>query len=228
MLRIRIVLLVLAFLLGCQRGEKPVQSIDDLQARIAKINKMNDELETRRSELNSLIREYNATHPDSARFDVASFDTMASPEEQQILREMFKNEKDISYHGLLKTIYEKNQEIGQLQAQINDLRATLPKPYVVQPGDTHYEVVLNYLTQEQHLPLKDALKVAWRTSLIDEILPGNEIWLMYKDNIVGSFVTQGTAKRSPMAVHVAARQRLLARAAAAEKITLPSPRQDNN
>lgn len=213
----KFILLMLAIsFLACNRNEGPVQSIDELQQRLAKINDMTQQVEVKRENLYAQIRDFNSGRPDSAQFDVAALDTLLGSTEKELLRAMFNEEKDISYRGLLKTIVAKNDEIAGLQNQITELRSQLPKPYVVQPGDTHYEVVLNYLVREHGLSEQEALKVAWRTSLIDEILPGNDIWLMYKDGVVGSFVSQGTATVAPMTVQVRAKQKLLQRAAMAE------------
>lgn len=218
--RISIVFIAI-FIIACSRNQGSVQSIEDLQKRVSKINDLNTQLEGKRSELFGQIREFNATLPDSEQFDITSMDTLLGAPEKQLLRSMFDQEKDISYSALLKTIVAKNEEVIDLQEQINDLREQLQKPYTVQPGDTHYDVVLDYLISQHGLTEKEALKVAWKTSLIDEILPGYQIWLMYKDGVVGSFVTQGTANVAPMTYHVLAKQKLIERAAVAETVTTP-------
>ena len=200
-------LLVLIAVFACNQNDK-INSIDDLQKRVAKLNEKSNEMEAKRTDVYKLIREFNATQPDSAQFDITSFDTVMGAPERDLLRVMFREEKDITYSGLVKTIVEKNNEIAELKEQVADLHERLPEPYVVKRGDTHYEVVLNYLETKHGLSKNEALKVAWRTMLVDELLPGNEVWLMYNDGIVGSFVTQGSAYAAPMSVHVRAQKKL--------------------
>jgi len=207
-----IIIVVVGLFISCSNNGNSIKSIEDLQHRVAKLNKLNQNLESKRHEVYSLIREYNATRPDSAKFDITSFDTLMGAPEKALLKAMFNEEKDISYSGLLKAIVQKNNEIIDLKAVINEVRNQLPEPYVVKPGDTHYDIVLNYLMTKHGLSKSEALKVAWRTALIDELLPNNEVWLMYRDGVVGSFVTQGTAPVAPMTVHVLAKQRMIEKA----------------
>lgn len=200
---------IIGLFVSCSNDASSVKSIDDLQQRVAKLNKLNENLEGKRQQMFAFIREYNTTQPDSAQIDITALDTLMGAPEKELLKSMFNEEKDISYTGLLKDIVAKNEEIVGLNDEIARIREHLPVPYCVKPGDTHYNIVLNYLMNEYGLTQGDALKVAWRTALIDEILPNNEIWLMYRDGVVGSFVTQGTATISPMTVHVLAKQRLI-------------------
>jgi len=213
MLKHNLIIIVLAGLfISCNNNGGSIKNIENLQHRVAKLNELNQNIEHKRSEVYSLIREYNAARPDSARFDISSFDTLMGAPEKELLKAMFNEEKDISYSGLLKAIVQKNNEIVDLKTAINELRNQLPEPYLVKSGDTHYDIVLNYLMSKHTLSKSEALKVAWRTSLIDELLPNNEVWLMYRNGVVGSFVTQGTAPISPMTVHVLAKKKLLEQA----------------
>jgi hypothetical protein len=207
-----IIIVLISFFISCNNNNGSIKNIEDLQHRVAKLNELNQDIEHKRNEVYSLIREYNAARPDSAKFDITSFDTLMGAPEKELLKAMFNEEKDISYSGLLKAIVQKNNEIVDLKAKINELRNQLPEPYVIKPGDTHYDIVLNYLMTKHGLSKSEALKVAWRTALIDELLPNNEVWLMYRNGVVGSFVTQGIAPVSPMTVHVLAKQRLLEQA----------------
>jgi hypothetical protein len=52
-------------------------------------------------------------------------------------------------------------------------------------------------------------EIAWKTALVDNIMPGNKVWMVYADGILATYVSQGTAKVAPMTVQVIAKKRLL-------------------
>jgi len=204
---------VLFALYGCEISDQgAVQSIADLEARVGKINVMNAELERQKNDLHTMVRQFNATLPETEQFDITSLDTMMGKEERELLRVMFREEKDISYNGLLTSIIDKNNQIADLKQTIAELEEKLPKPYTVKMGDTHYKIVMQYLMSNQNMTRDEAHKIAWKTALIDDILPGNRIWLMYQDGMVGSFVTQGEAKISPIKVMMMSKKRMIEKA----------------
>jgi hypothetical protein len=201
--------LSLVLLAACSKEGGPIKSLEDLQGRVNQLSSLTREVEGKRSELYGMIRTYNNQLPENKQFNIASLDTSMGASEKELLNSMFKEEKDITYNGLLKTIIEKNDEIRILKEKISDLQNGLPVPYVVKRGDTQYEIVMKYLIRQHGLSRKDAQKVAFSTAMIDDILPGNQIWLMYKDGIVGTYVTQGSARIKPLAFQMMARKRLL-------------------
>lgn len=212
------ILLVITMFMGCQRTGTPVANIGELQKRIGKLQGLDKDLESRRHEFFLLVRQYNATRPEPEHFDVTLLDTLMGTPERELLHTMFRDEKDISYSGIVKAIIEKNHEIAELQDKMSILEAQLPKPYIVKPGDTHFSVVMAYLMSEHGISRREAFQTVWKTALVDEILPGNEIWLLYRNGALGSYVTQGSAKVAPMTVHVQAKKRLMERIAQVESL----------
>jgi len=207
------ILLSVVFLVACnQEDNAPVKSAAELQERLTKLNDLNSDLDGKRTQLYSLVREFNANKPEQEQFNITSLDTLMGADEKALLNAMFREEKDISYEGLVKVILEKNNEIADLGAKIADLEAKLPKPYSVKKGDTHYTVVKDFLMTQHGLDKKQAREIAWRTSMSDDLLPGNQIWLVFADGIVGTYVTQGTATVPPMSVQIFAKRRLLEKA----------------
>lgn len=209
----------LVLLFSCNKDINTPNSLEEFQSRVEELNGMNKDLDSQRTELYKLIREFNKSRTDNGQFDITSMDTLLGAPERELLKAMFAEEKDISYNGLLKNIVDKNNEIGQLQNNIGDLKKMiteienqLPKPYLVAKGDTHYEIVVDYLIKQHQLSVKDAHSVAWKTALIDDLLPGNKIWLSYNDGVVGSYVTQGNAYLSPMKVMRMANKRRIEKA----------------
>jgi len=209
MLRVFLILLSGILFFSCNQGDQAPESLADLQVRVNELNNMNTNLDQQRNDLFKLIRDFNNTRPENEQFDITAMDTLMGAPERTLLKAMFADEKDISYSGLLKTIVEKNEAIAELKDQITDLSNQLPRPYLVRRGDTHYEIILDYLITEKGMSKSDANKTATRTALIDDILPGNQVWLMYKDGIVGTYVTQGDAKISPMKFISLAKKRML-------------------
>ena len=199
-----IVIVIMGFY-GCAKDEKDM--IADFESKHIELTKLNNDLEEERSDFFKLIREYNSTQSENEQFDITKLDTSMGIGEKELLQSMFKEEKDISYNGLLSNIIEKNNDIALLNNQITDLNDQivkledrLPKAYTVQNGDTHYKIVRDYLVNQYGLDKKQAREIAWKTVMTDNLLPGNRIWLTYdKDqSILGTYVTQGDAKIAPM------------------------------
>ena len=197
------------FLLGCSKDEGPVSSMQELKERVDKINDLNKQADKKRGELFATIREFNKNRPENEQYDIAKIDTMLGESEQELLRTMFKNEQDITYKGLLKNILDKNAEIGDLRGEIADLYKQLPKPYLVKQGDTQYEIVMDFLVKDKGLSIKEAEKVAMQTAMVDDILPGNQVWLLFYEGNVGTYVTQGKAYMSPLRYQVVAKKQLI-------------------
>jgi len=112
----------------------------------------------------------------------------------------------------LKEIIQKNDEISSLKEEIFKIQQQLPKPYDVKKGDSHYKVCLKYLTEVEKLPKDKADELIDKVRLIEELLPGFQVWLFYKDNTFGTFVTQGKAKISPNRFAYITRKQALERA----------------
>ena len=196
-------------LVGCNKQGGEIKSMADLKQRVDKLSNLSKDVEGRRTELYRLIHQYNSQLPEKEQFDIASVDTTIGEPEKELVRAMFREEKDITYNGLLGTIINKNNEIRELENQISKLVNQLPAPYSVQKGDTHYDIVMNYLINQHGMNKKEAHQVAFKTAMIDDILPGNQVWLMYNNGIVGTYVTQGTAKVNPVTFQRLARKRLI-------------------
>ena len=64
----------------------------------------------------------------------------------------------------------------------------------------------------EHLDKNKAEELVDKVRLIEELLPGFQVWLFYKDNTFGTFVTQGKAKISPNRFAYITRRQALERA----------------
>ena len=173
-------IVALFFITACNEEPKDeVTTLESLQAKVGELNNLNADLDKQRNELHSLIRTFNSERPENEQFDITAADTLMGAPERELLKAMFKSEENISYNGLLSKIIEKNDLISELNGKIAILENQLPKPYSVQAGDTHYDIVRNYLISQEGMDLKKAREIAFKTNMTDNILPGNKIWLLY-------------------------------------------------
>ncbi|MFH1011233.1 MAG: hypothetical protein V1784_08365, partial [bacterium] len=81
--------------------------------------------------------------------------------------------------------------------EMQEVRARLRPPHVVQKSESHFNVAMNFLTREVGLPEEEALKMVEQEALFPELLPGFEIWNYWGEGVFGTFITQGSAKISP-------------------------------
>lgn len=220
MSKIFIGLVVLLGLIGCSQKTQ-VETIADLESKYTELNTLSGDIDKERNALFTTIREFNANRPESEQFDIASIDTLLGAPEKDLLRTMFKEEQDFTYNGLLKNIIAKNEEIISLNSKITELgdqivslENQLPKAYVVQKGDTHYQIVRDFLVNQKGMDLKQAKEIAWKTVMTDNLLPGNKIWLSYneEEGVIGTFVTQGSAKIAPMRYEQIAKKQMIQKA----------------
>ncbi|HEY9187597.1 MAG TPA: hypothetical protein PKW14_05145 [Bacteroidota bacterium] len=207
-------LVVLSFVLLTSCGKKEVDNIQDFQTLVQKIDEKNQDINAKQNEITELIRKYNQNVPEGKRVDLVFSDTTfgMNIKQKQLIEDLLKQEKDVTWNGLLKEIIQKNDEISSLKEEIFKIQQQLPKPYDVKKGDSHYKVCLKYLTEVEKLPKDKADELIDKVRLIEELLPGFQVWLFYKDNTFGTFVTQGKAKISPNRFAYITRKQALERA----------------
>lgn len=206
------VILMLFFFFGC--GSDKVDNIQDFQTLVQKIDQKNQDINSKQSEITELIRKYNQNVPEGKRVDIVFGDTAMgmNVKQKQIVEDLLKQEKDVTWNGLLKEIIQKNDEISSLKEEIFKVQKQLPKPYDVKRGDTHEKVCMKYLLEVEKLDKKKAEELVDKVRLIEELLPGFQVWLFYKDDVFGTFVTQGKAKISPNRFAYITRKQALERA----------------
>jgi hypothetical protein len=214
MKKIYVILAVLffVFLTGC--GNNKVDNIQDFQTLVQKIDEKNQDINTKQNDITEMIRKYNQNVPEGKRVDIVFGDTAQgmNNKQKQLIEDMLKQEKDVTWNGLLKEIVQKNDEISSLKEEVFKVQQQLPKPYDVKRGDSHVKVCLKYLTEVEHLDKNKADELVDKVRLIEELLPGFQVWLYYKDNTFGTFVTQGKAKISPNRFAYITRKQALERA----------------
>ena len=193
---------------ACSRGPKDSEKVlAALQEKKAEVDRRTDDLVRR-------LDEYNKTRAPGQR-EIRFTELFApdlTPEQQRVLDDLLRGEQDATYKGLLEQIRKDREEIQGLQLKIADLEAKLPGNFVtVKKGDTHYELALKYLSAERGLAEAEARKALADVGLFEDIAPGNHVYIFYDKDTrrFGTYVTQGEAKSSPLAVQRAIRRRLI-------------------
>jgi hypothetical protein len=97
----------------------------------------------------------------------------------------------------LQEVIDLNQEVSKLNLEMQEVRSRLRPPHVVQKGESHFQVAMNFLTKEIGISEEEAMQLVEQEALFPELLPGFEIWNYWGDGIFGTFVTQGEAKITP-------------------------------
>ncbi len=184
-----------AVLIGC--GPKEVSSIDEFNSLVKTVGKKNEEIAEIQKEVMESVRQFNENRSADSQLVVPDSLMGLNKDQLKLIQSMVETEQNLTYKGLLNQIIDKNQQIEQMASELTELKAKLPKPYVVVAGDTHYKVARDFLTKEKGLSVEAANKLLDETALIDEMVPGFQVWLYFNDGAFGTFVTQGTARISP-------------------------------
>jgi hypothetical protein len=126
-----------------------------------------------------------------------------SPEQRDVLNTLVAEEKDFSYKALLQKIIVDRDTIRGLQENVMRLEQSLPDKFVVvKRGDRQHDLAMAYLTGEAHLDAEKAKTLLNQVDQTDELLAGNKVWFFYdpQRDTFRTYVTQGDAGRTPLAV----------------------------
>jgi hypothetical protein len=203
-----VVIAVLALFLFRSKPEGPELSpqMKLMHDTVQKIQTLETSIQTKQNEVFTTLGEYKKkTGQDLSMITLANF----SPEQKQVLEEKIKAEKDTSIRSLLQDIVDRNSEIKNLQEKVQELEALLPKPHVVEKGDNHYTIAMNFLVNEKGVEKEEALKLMERALLFEPLIPGFKVWNFYSEGEYGTFITQGTAPVSPNQVQRKTKQALV-------------------
>jgi hypothetical protein len=133
-------------------------------------------------------------------------------QQRDILNQMITEEKDVSYKSLLQQIVGDRDSIQGLQEKVMHLEQSLPDRFVVaRKGDRHHDLAMGYLTTEAKLDEAKAKTLLDQADQTDELLPGNKVWFFYDGarDVFRTYVTQGEAGQTPLAVRRALQRKLI-------------------
>ncbi|MCK6601251.1 MAG: membrane lipoprotein lipid attachment site-containing protein [Bacteroidetes bacterium] len=211
MKKVLVFISALIVLAGCSSDPKNVQEFQDL---VQKLDAKNQDIQSINKEIRDMVKEYNTTVGAGQQINFTGVDSLGFDENQQkVLKEMLDKEENVSYRGMIQKIVDKNAEIQSLNDQLAELKAKLPAPRRVKLNQTHLQLSLDYLTQEKGLDKKTAKEIVEKTMLIDELVPGFDVWMYFNEGTFGTFVTQGSAPVSPNKYKYSIRKEQIERAA---------------
>jgi hypothetical protein len=190
-----LVILVLAYFVFKGPAGPPVSpKMKQMQETVQQIQKLEAGIQEKQNEVFTVLGEYKKkTGQDLPEINIMNL----SPEQKKVLEDKIKNEKDVSIKSLLQDILDKNNDIQNLNARLQELEAMLPKPHVVEKGENHYQIAMNYLLNEKGVDKTRAMELVERTALFEPIIPGFKVWNFYAEDEYGTFITQGSAPISP-------------------------------
>jgi hypothetical protein len=190
-----LVILVLAyFVLKGPAGPKMSPKMKQMEETVQQIQQLETSIQDKQNEVFNVLNEYKKkTGEELPEVNIMNL----SPEQKKVLEDKIKNEKDVSIKSLLQDILDKNSDIQSLNARVQELETLLPKPHVVEKGENHYQIAMNFLLNEKGVDKARAMELVERTALFEPIVPGFKIWNFYAEDEYGTFITQGTAPISP-------------------------------
>ena len=133
-------------------------------------------------------------------------------EQRDVLNTLLSQEKDVSYRSLIQTIITDRDNIKDLQAKVLQLEQRLPDSFVVaKKGDSHTKLAMNYLTSDAKLDEAKAKNLVDQVDRSEVLIPGNHVWFFYDPNqdTFRTYVTQGEAGQTPLAVRRAKERKLI-------------------
>lgn len=210
-------LALLAGLTACGQGSiekgltgpvpsNPQELMTELQTQKERIDKLSDGMMER-------INQFNASRgPNDRKVQFSElFYTDLSPEQRDVLDQLLQEEKSPTYKNLLSRIIEDRNTVQSLQDRVLRLEQQLPDKFIVaKKGDTHFKLAHDYLVGEgaTEEASKDLLN---QIDLNEDLIPGFKVWYNYdKDkNTFRTYVTQGEAGQTPLAVKRALKRKLI-------------------
>jgi hypothetical protein len=188
-------ILVLAyFVFKKPAGPEASPKMKQMQETVQQIQKLEASIQEKQNEVFTILGDYKKkTGQDLPEITIMNLD----PEQKKLLEDKIKNENDVSIKSLLQDILEKNNDIENLNVRLRELEAMLPKPHVVEKGENHYQIAMNFLLNEKGVDKTRAMELVERTALFEPIIPGFKVWNFYSEDEYGTFITQGTAPISP-------------------------------
>jgi hypothetical protein len=189
-----VILVLVFFVFKGKKGAETSPKMKQMEETVQQIQKLEAGIQEKQNEVFTVLSEYKKkTGKDLPEINFMNL----SPEQKKVLEEKIKNEKDVSIKSLLQDILDKNNDIQNLNVRLQELEALLPKPHVVEKGENHYQIAMNFLLNEKGVDKTRAMELVERTALFEPIIPGFKVWNFYAEDEYGTFITQGTAPISP-------------------------------
>jgi len=186
---------------------KTRSQVQKMQELTKQVHHLESNVKEKQGEIYELAREYKLK---TGKDMPIGFNPLDLDEKTHALfKQRVDEEKDVSVKSLLGDILEKNSEVGELKKEIVKIEKLLPAPYIVKEGDSHYQVAVDFLTNEKGVEKDRAIELVEGTALFDQLLAGFKVWNFYTGDEYGTSITQGTAAISPNTLICNAKKRLM-------------------
>ena len=205
--------------------ERPVPM--NMEKLLVELKSARDSIDSETRDIYGRIQQFNSRMETLGRKPVSFSQVFLqglSAEEEQALDDLVRQEKDPSYRGILGQVVEDMKKIRDLQNKVSQLETLLPGDGVeVKPGDTHMKLAMQYLEKEKGIPESRARELIARLNILETGMDkGMKVHFYYDPakDFFGTWVSQGDAKRSPLALVRAKEMKLIQeREAAVAKAT---------
>lgn len=201
-------LVVLGYLLFLKPKplDEAAAKIQEMQELTQKIQGLETDMKKKQDDMFTLMNQYKQK---TGQPFLGVNPLNLNEEEQKLLEQKIKEEKDVSIKSLLEEINDKNKEMRDLQEKIKEIEALLPVPHIVKAGETHFQIAQDFLVKEKNVDKKQAAELIERTALYDMLVPGFKVYNFYTGDEYGTSVTQGTAPVSPNTIIRQAKKKLV-------------------
>ena len=184
----------------------PQELMAELQTEKEKIDRVSDEMMKR-------IDAFNQSRgPGEKRLQFSEiFYSDLSPEQRDVLDQLLAEEKTPTYKNLLAQMIEDRKTVQNLQEQVLKLEQQLPDKFVIaHKGDTHYKLAHDFLMGEGVAEEK-AKTLLNQIDLSEDLIAGFKVWYNYdkEKDTFKTYVTQGEAGQTPLAVKRAVKRKLI-------------------
>ena len=210
-------LLVAAGSVACGKGSiekgltgpvpsSPQELMAELQTEKEKVDRVSDEMMKR-------IDAFNASRgPNEKKLQFSEiFYSDLSPEQRGVLDQLLAEEKSPTYRNLLSRIIEDRKTVQDLQDRVLRLEQQLPDKFIIaKKNDTHFKLAHDYLIGDGATEAQ-AKELLNQIDLSEDIVPGFKVWYNYdkEKNTFKTYVTQGDAGQTPLAVKRAIKRKLI-------------------
>lgn len=184
----------------------PQELMAELQTEKEKIDRVSDEMMKR-------IDAFNQSRgPGEKRLQFSEiFYSDLSLEQRDVLDQLLAEEKTPTYKNLLAQMIEDRKTVQNLQEQVLKLEQQLPDKFAIaHKGDTHYKLAHDFLmgegvTEEKSKTLLNQI------DLSEDLIAGFKVWYNYdkEKDTFKTYVTQGEAGQTPLAVKRAVKRKLI-------------------
>jgi hypothetical protein len=202
---------------GCNRGpdfsfsKSTPASAEDL---LAELKDHQEKIDKATEDMLHRINDFNQTRQSGQRtvqFSEVFGQDFTDPQ-KDVLNQMITQEKDVSYKSILQQIVSDRDTIQGLQEKVMHLEQALPDQFTVaKKGDKQRELAMTYLVNDAKLDQAKAKSLLDQIDTSDELVPGNKVWYFYdpaRDSF-RTYITQGEAGQTPLAVRRAVKHRIL-------------------